>query len=168
MSGLLQAPLAGQSGMAPFGVLQAFEVALSLDTSAYASGDLLADTQVIPGVMLWDGGDRELRSIDLTDESAQGRALDLLFLRANVSLGTENSAVSLAAASGRHIVGVVSVSAADWVTVGSCKKAFPIGWPPITLEAPAGSRDIYVAAVFRDTTGGTYAANALRVRLGVM
>lgn len=149
-------------------VLDSFTATLSTDTTPYSNGDLLADTQIINGVMTRNGGCRELRSICVTDKSAQGRAIDILFLKSNTSLGTENAAVSLSAAGGLEIVGEIKIAAADWSTYGSSKKAFPVGWPPTTVMSEDNSTDIYIAAVYRDASTGTYAADALTVRFALL
>ena len=62
------------------------EVTLTLDTGAYADGDVLAQTQTISGVYL-NGGYNILQSIALLDQSDQAGALDLVFFRSNQALG---------------------------------------------------------------------------------
>ena len=67
------------------------DVTLSLDTSAYASGDVLADTQEIANAMRVIDGTAILESLILLDEDDQGVALDLYFFNANVAMATELS-----------------------------------------------------------------------------
>ena len=142
-----------------------FEVTLSLDTNAYASGDVLADTQAMTACMRVDAGTAVVHSITLLDEDDQAQALDLLFLRTNVSIGTENSAVSVTDANAREIMGVVEVAAADYVDlVGSqIVTKTNVG---IVVDAAAGADDLYVAAISRGT--GTYTASGIRLMVGLL
>ena len=142
-----------------------FEVTLSLDTNAYASGDVLADTQAMTACMRVNQGTAVIHSITLLDEDDQAQALDLLFLRTDVTIGTENSAVSVSDANAREIMGVVEVAAADYVDlVGSqIVTKTNVG---IVVDAAAGADDLYVAAISRGT--GTYTASGIRLMVGLL
>jgi hypothetical protein len=141
------------------------DVTLSLDTSAYASGDVLADTQEIANAVRIDGGRGILQSLTVLDEDDQGLEFDLIFLRANKSLGTENSAPNISDANARDIIGVVNVSADDYVDLGGCRIATVrnIG---LLLEAVAGSTSLYVGAITRGAP--TYSASGIKIRIGLL
>lgn len=153
------------SDAAPLPVRQpgdVFDLTFTLDTSAYADGDILADTQSIASVFLSTTGTRILESVTVLDEDDQGMGLDILFLDANNSLGTENAAPSISDANARSIIGRVSISSADFYDLGGCRFAqrAGIGLP---LKGNA-STTLYVAAISRGT--GTYTASGIRIKLG--
>ena len=142
------------------------DVTLSLDTSAYADGDLLADTQVVSSAFRIADGTAILQSLRVLDEDDQGVGMDIFFLNANNSFGSKNSAPSISDASARDILGRVSVSAADYVDLGGCRTATKSGLG-LVLKSVSGSTDLYVAAIVR---GGapTYTASGVRLRLGLL
>jgi hypothetical protein len=138
---------------------------LTLDTNVYASGDVLAATQAVADVFRLAGVTATLQSIVLNDKDDQGGALDLVFLRSNVAIGTENAAVSITDANADEILGIVSVVAGDWTDLGSCKVATicdsRVGF---LLNATSGT-SLYLAAISRDAK--TYSANGITGKLGV-
>lgn len=138
---------------------------LSLDTNIYASGDVLAEAQEVASALRVANGEAILESVILNDKNDQGQALDLVFLSANVSLGAENSAVSISDANADNILGVVQVSAIDWVDLGGCRVATKsnIG---LVLTSVSGSTSIYIGAISRGT--GTYTASGITGRLGLL
>jgi hypothetical protein len=156
----------GTNGIArDIGAADVISVTLSLDTSgAYATGDVLADTQVVTGAFRIADGRAVLRSLTVHDEDDQGIALDLVFLSANVSIGTENAAVSVTDANARSILGIVSIAGADFIDLGGVRVASKtaIG---LMLEAASGVADLYVAAISRGV--GTYTAAGIVLRLGL-
>lgn len=138
-------------------------VTLSLDTSAYATGDVLAATQEIADVVPSVGDATALHSLVILDKDDQGQGLDIVFLDANVPLGTENAAPSITDANAAHVLGIVSVAAADFVDLGGCRVATLSGIG-LVLQPAADSRSVYVAAISRGT--GTYTAAGIDLRLG--
>jgi hypothetical protein len=90
--------------------------------------------------------------------------LDLVFLRTNVSLGTENSAVAITDADAEEILGVVQVTAGDYLDFGANRVATMPG-VGLVLEAGAASTSMYLAAVSKGT--GTYSASGIVVKLGL-
>jgi hypothetical protein len=139
-------------------------VALSLDTSAYADGDVLADTQAFTSVARANDVGFVLQSVVLLDKDDQGIGLDLFFLSANNSMGTENSAPNISDANAEAIQGWVGIGSADWYDLGGCRVAQRnnINLP---LVPASGTTTLYVAAISRGT--GTYTASGITVRLGV-
>ena len=144
------------------------EVTLSLDTGAYASGDVLAATQEGEGVFS-DCRRAVLESMVVLDKDDQGQGLDVVFLRSNASLGTENAAFSPADAIAGEILGIVAVASGDYYDLTNSQIAFesaPAGdaGMGMVLE-PASGTSLYVGAVSRGT--GTYTASGVVVKLGL-
>lgn len=139
-------------------------VTLSLDTSAYASGDLLADTQSIGAVCDQQGGDVILDSVTVIDEDAQGVKFYLFITSASTSFGTENSAPNITDANLRNVNGVVTILTTDYVTVSGAKIATKTGIG-LHCKAASGSQTLYVA-VLNDTGTPTFTASGVRLVLG--
>lgn len=142
---------------------------LVLDTSIYASGDVLAITALLSSVARVNDGKVLPWHIQIVDEDDQGQGLDLLFFRSNVSIGTLNNAFSIADAGSRDLLGWVSIAAGDWTDWGGFRTAnikyTDSGWHMGLWEPVSGSRDIYFAAISRGT--GTYTASGLRLKIAV-
>jgi len=144
----------------PFGLA---ELTFSLDTSAYGSGDVLADTQELASFFPASGHTVVLRSVVLIDEDDQGIALDLHFFDSNVSLGTENAAPNISDANLRTSLGSIAIAGGDYKDLGGARSATLRGLD-LFLKGAAGSTSLWVGAV----TGGTptHTASGLRLRLG--
>jgi hypothetical protein len=143
-----------------------FEVALSLDTSAYADGDVLADTQELDGAaFLANGRTAILQSIVVYDLDDNGGALDIVLLNADQSLGTENSAVSISDANLTKVVAVVEVAADDYIDFINSQVAV-IDNIGALIEAASDDDALYIAAISRDTK--TYTASGIKVRVGLL
>lgn len=141
------------------------DLTFSLDTSgAYSAGDVLADTQELASAVRVNAGTALLQSVVLFDEDDQGQALDLVFFDANVSLGTENGAVSITDANARNILGIVSIASGDWKDLGGVRVATKsaVG---LLVKGATGSTSIYVGAVSQGT--GTYTASGIRARFAL-
>jgi hypothetical protein len=142
-------------------------VTLSTDTSAYASGDLIADTQQIDTFFRKADGTGVINSINIIDEDAQGVALYIIFMSTSTSLGTENSAPNISDANlTAGFQGIVSVGTSDYVTISGAKVATirNIGLP---VKAVSGTDDIYIA-VLNSTGTPTFTASGLEMRIGVL
>jgi hypothetical protein len=148
----------------PYSNVQYVDVTFTLDTSAYGSGDLIADTQVITNACPAAGVPAVLHSVHLIDEDDQKVAVDLVFFDANVSMGTENSAPSITDANGRSCLGVVSIAAGDYKDLGGVAIATKDSIGKVVKPA-TGTADIYVAIVSNASTP-TYTASGLRGRFG--
>lgn len=140
-------------------------VTFSLDTSAYADGDVLADSQVLAACLRTDDGTGVLQTITLNDKDDQGIAMDIVILDANVSIGTENAAVSITDANADNILAVISVESTDWVDFVGCKVA-TIKNLSIPVSAVSGTDDLYVALVTRGTP--THTASGITARFGFL
>jgi len=141
------------------------ELTLSLDTSIYATGDVLFDTQEITAALRLAGVTGIIHSICLVDEDAQAQAIDLIFLRTNVSIGTENSPVTITDANSREILGVVQITTSDYVDMVNSQFAMKsnlgIGVKGDALD------DIFVAGVLRSGTP-TYTASGITLKVFVL
>lgn len=142
------------------------DVTFSLDTLVYASGDLLADTQVVTNAMRVTDGTGILQSMTLVDEDDQGVAMDIYFLSANNTMGTENSAPSISDANARDILGFISVATTDWKDLGGVRIA-TIKGIGLVVKPVSGTRNLYVAAV-NGTGTPTFTASGVRARLGFL
>lgn len=145
------------------GSFAAVSLVLSLDTSAYTAGDVLADTQAIVGAVRTAGASAILRSLTLLDKDDNTAAgIDLVFLNANLSLGTENSAPSISDANAAGILGIVSVASGDFIDVGGAKVATKTA---ISLQlTPASGTSLYVAAICRGTPTQTASGIVLNMQ----
>jgi len=145
------------------------EVTLSLDTSAYASGDVLAATQEIENV--FSGARRRaiLTSLVVLDKDDQGQGLDIVFLRSNAALGTENAAFSPSDAVAEAILGIVEVASGDFYDLTNSQIAFKSAAAADAgmgmLLEPSSGTSLYVGAVSRGT--GTYTASGIVLKLGL-
>ena len=144
------------------------DVTLTLDTSAYASGDVLAATQTVASVFKVNGGRAILDSLTVVDQSDQKVALDVFFFSQSATFGTENDPPSITDAEALYCLGYVSVVAGDYkdltgAAVASGTNLRNLG---LVLENGDDSKNLYVA-VLNGTSTPTYAATGLTLRLGL-
>jgi hypothetical protein len=141
------------------------DLTLSLDTNAYADGDVLADRQKLVAITGLGGGAGVIQSITLLDTDDQGQALDLVIMDSDVTLGTENAAVSISDANAAKIIGVVEVAADDYVDLVNsqivCKNNLGIAF-----KCAPGDKGIYIGAISRGT--GIYTAAGISLRIGIL
>lgn len=141
-----------------------FDVTLSLDTNAYAGGDVLADTQIITNAVRENGGRATLRSLTVIDKDDQKVALDVWILASGVSMGTENAAPDIDDTEGLQLLGFVPIAAADYKDLGGVAAAC-IKNVGLVCKAAADARGLYVAVVNGAGTP-TYSADGLVMRFG--
>ena len=137
----------------------------TLDTNAYADGDVLFAPTEIKEAAEFAGGITMLQSVTAIDASDQGQPFDLLFFNgASVSLGSLNGAPSISDSDAQSFhIGRVQVQSSDYYDLGGCRVAGLNAIGRIMLSLPT-SRSIYCAGISRGA--GTYAASALTIRLG--
>lgn len=142
------------------------DLTATLDTSAYASGDVLFDTQALASVARTAGSTVILQSLTVIDEDDQGVAFDLYFLDTNNPLGTENEAPSITDAHARTILGYVAIGTGDYKDLGGARIATirNIGLP---LKAAAESTSLYVGGVNGSGTP-TFTASGLKFKFGFL
>lgn len=133
-------------------------ITFSLNTSIYADGDVLADTQVLTACLRVADGTGILQDVIFNDEDDTGQPFDVLILQANTSIGTENAAPSITDANARNIIGRFQVLSGDWYDLGGVKIA-SIKNIGIGVKAAAGTTNLYVALISRGA--GTYTASGI-------
>lgn len=141
-------------------------VTLSLDTSAYADGDVLADMQAVADCVRVEGGRAIIQSITVLDKSDQGTALDIFISPSSASLGTENSAPNISAANTEGMQYVCRIATSDYIDLGNARIATVknIG---LMVEAAAGTTTLYIGAITRGGTP-TYSAAGIIIYLGML
>lgn len=145
--------------------IEVFDLTLSLDTNAYADGDVLADRQELASVGLIAGAGGVIQSVLVLDEDDQAQALDIVFLNSDVTLGTENSAVTISDENARSIVGVVEVGTDDYVDLAGSQIAHKENLG-IGFQCASAATSLYVGAISRGT--GTYTASGIRLKISIM
>ena len=144
------------------------DVTLSIDTAAYASGDLIADAQVVAACCRANDELAMLQSLPLIDEADQKVDLNIFFASASNSWGSENSAPSISDANAAEILGPpVQIAVADYFDLGGVAVAGKDNIGKI-IKPATGTDDIYVIVV--NGTGAPDYVNAtdLKLRLGFM
>jgi len=138
-------------------------VTLSLDTNAYASGDVLAAPQEVTGFFSpYGSGVVIVKSILTTDLDDQGQNLDLLFFNAAASIGAENAAFAPDDTNAAYLIGAFPVT--GWVDAVNSQYSMDTG---IDLMMQRGSTNsVWVAAVCREGTP-TYTASGITLKIGV-
>ncbi len=98
----------------------------TLDTSSYAVGDVLFDRALLDVGNYANPGQNALQrirgrilSVGVLDKDDLGVAMDLYFLKADVSLGTVNAAPSITDTNAENIVGFVTATASK--DLGGCR-----------------------------------------------
>lgn len=158
--------VASMTPVATVGKTVLFPVTLSASTGAQAVGTLIADTQVLTSLFRVSDGTGILNSIQVIDQDDNKQAIDFYFVTANVSLGTEGSAVSITDANALELVGPFSIAAADYKDLGGVSVAKITGLGQ-AIKANSGTADGYIAAVCASGTP-TYTASGIKIRLGVL
>ena len=135
------------------------------DTSAYASGDVVANPVKIPGAVLGHNGSSILRSVVLIDAADQGVALNLVFSRDSTVFGTLNAAPNISDANVvAKILGHVAIATTDYVDLGGAAVATVTGKD---LVLTASSDDAVYVGIINGTGTPTFAADSLTLRVGL-
>lgn len=142
------------------------DVTPTLDTSAYASGDVLFVSTVCTSLMRVNDGLALLKSVQVIDKGDQGAAFDLYFFSSNVTTGAVNGAPSISDADLATCLGYVSIATGDYKDLGGARIATK-NVLDMMLKAASGTKNIYIAGVNGSGTP-TYAASDLVIRLGVI
>lgn len=145
------------------------EVTFTTDTAAYASGDVIADTQAIALGARVNDGKVILESVALIDKAKQAAAITVYFFSASTSYGTENSAPSMSAANmAANYLGHLDVATSDWKDAGNASVCIKKGGDcGLTLRPATGTTTIY-AAIRNGTGTPTYAADSLVGKFGFL
>lgn len=142
------------------------QVTPTLDTLAYASGDLLADVATVTGAALSTGGRAKLVSVIVEDEDDQGVAFTIFVTSSNTSWGTINSAPTISDATARSIQAIIPVATADYNDLGGVRVAQSATMQNIgVICETSGSANLYIALVNGSGTP-TFTASGLKIGLG--
>lgn len=142
------------------------DVTPTLDTAAYASGDVLFASTVCTNLLRVNDGLGLLKSVQVIDKDDQGAAFDLYFFSSNVTTGAFNAAPTISDADLATCLGYVSIATGDYKDLGGARIATKNVLDMI-LKAASGTKNIYIAAVNGSGTP-TFTASGLVIRLGVI
>lgn len=137
-----------------------YQLIPTLDTGAYASGDVLFNFVRIEGLAA--SKEYFLQSFSVIDASDSGVDMTLLFAGSALDLGTVNSAVSISDSDALQIYGALTISnyISAWIDLGGAKIATVVGGG-LVLPSP-----LYVAGIAGGTA--TYTASSLTLNLALM
>jgi hypothetical protein len=138
-------------------------ITCSLDTNAYADGDVLFATQEIAGAVRNNGDSCILQSVHVVDIDDQGIEMDLIFFNAATALGTENAAPDIDDTEVLTTLGSVNVD--TYLDLGANQIATVDGIG-LVLEAGAATTSLYVAGITRGTP--THSASGLQITFGFL
>lgn len=138
----------------------------TLDTNAYADGDLLFDSTEIANAVRVNGGTCILQNVTILDKSDQGVAMTLLFANAETDFGTLNAAPDPDDTESGTVLCWMPVEDTDYLDLGANKVAC-IGNLGLLMQAGAATTSIYIAAINGSGTP-TYANGDLVLKLSFM
>jgi hypothetical protein len=141
----------------------------TLDTAAYAAGDVLAATAAISNVMRVNDGRAILFSMTGIDKSKQKPAMTILFYQTNVTSAAVNAANNLSDADQLNLLGFHRILAADWIDYANnsiCCFKGPTA-PQLLLEGASGTKDVYAVCIL-DAGTPTFAVGDLMFKLGIL
>jgi hypothetical protein len=139
----------------------------TVDTSAYAAGDLVCEKLTITGAASFSGGTGIIQSVIVGDQAAQEAELDLIFFDSDPTgtTFTENAAFDIADADLDRICAIVTVIGADYKSFADNSCAF-LGNIGQAFTA-VGTANLFLAVVTRGTP--TYAAAGdIRIRVNIL
>lgn len=159
-------PVSGTANAIPVKALDdVITIDATVDTNAYAEGDVLFATQEVAGFSTAADITSILQSVVVADVDDQGIGIDLIFFNANTTLGTENSAPDADDTEVLTVIGRVQIGAGSFYTLSAANSiacVYGIGLP---MKAGTGG-SIWVAGIARGTP--TYAGGHLQIKLGVL
>lgn len=141
------------------------DLTLSLDTSIYAAGDVLAATQELVNALARAGAGGILQTLTVIDKDDQGAAFDVYVMDANVAMGVENAAPSISDSDAANIMGKIAIATGDYTDLGGVRVAHKNALN-IPLKSASNKPSIYVAAVNGAGTP-TYTAAGIVLRFGI-
>jgi hypothetical protein len=148
-------------------VIQLIQITPTLDTSAYASGDLIADVTTITGAALGSGGLCELVSVTVVDQDDQAASAYTLYItNLATSWGSLNAAPAPSDATGLGIQAIIPIDTADWKDLVAFKVAQPrIAQNIGVICKTSGSANLYLTIVNGAGTP-TFTASGWKITLG--
>jgi hypothetical protein len=148
-------------------IIQLIQVTPTLDTSAYASGDLICDVTTITGAALASGGLCELVSVTIVDQDDQtASAYTICVTNLSTTWGTFNAAPTVSDAALLGIQAIIPIATGDWLDLGGGKVAQPRVAQNIgAICKTSGSANLYMTIVNGAGTP-TFTASGLKVTFG--
>jgi hypothetical protein len=138
----------------------------TLDTSIYASGDVLFTTTAIPNAVRANDAIAQLQSLVIVDKDDQKPEIALKFWSSNVTYGAFNGAPSISDSDAASCLGRVNIVTADYDDDGGVSTAFKDNIGKI-LKAASGTRTIYITGKLTSGTP-THTASGLVIRLALL
>lgn len=144
------------------------DVEPTVDTSAYAAGDLMFQPIEVTNAVAVQGGTAILQSISVANDDALTGGFDIIFTTSDDSPGALNAAVSgtsgLSDANADKILGITSIN--NMVDVGACSigSKANIG---LILKAESDSTSVYAWGIAQSTDNPT-TATGYKLRIGVV
>ena len=148
------------------GIVSQLSVTLSTDTSAYANGDIIADTQQVDAALRTDGTGtvRAIQVFDADDQTPY--SFTIYTHQTSTSLGSENSGITITDANAAAgITGAVNFTAGDCQDLINGRMYYR-GGLDIPVKAVSGTDDIYVSMVCITGTP-THTATGIIVKLWI-
>jgi hypothetical protein len=136
-----------------------FSADLTLDTSAYAVGDVLADQLTITNAVLSSAGTGRILAVTVIDIDDQGQPFDIIVFNQTTTVGTKNAAWAVSDAAMLNALGIIKIESADYTDLGSNRIATVQGLS-IGIQ-PSSGTSIFIGTISRGT--GTYTAAGLRL-----
>jgi hypothetical protein len=143
--------------------LQTFN--LTLDTAAYAIGDVYCDLLEIPNAVATSGGKGYLCDISMVDRDDRGPAITLVFFDRTVTMAAKNAtwAVSDADMAAAYLFHW-PIAAADWKDFGANRACCFSGLEK-TIRANSGT-SIWMGAFVDAVPSGVATVNGVNVTIG--
>jgi len=136
----------------------------TLDTDAYADGDVLFNATEIANAVRNNGDTCILQSVHVLDKADQGKDFELVFLNASQALGTINAAIDISDANAEKIIGHYAFSNGYVDLINS--QILTDSGIGLLLKAGAATTSLYVAGISKGA--GTYADGDLKITLGFL
>jgi len=149
------------------GPIQWNELLFTTATTAVATGDVIADTQLVDADFFSALHQTAIvQSLQVFDGDDQAAGIEIVLLNADNSMGTENAAIDITDANALAITGVVEVATGDYFDFIGHQYAQPQFNPFVIAAASTASRGLWAAVISRGSP--TYAGSLLRMRLGTI
>jgi hypothetical protein len=141
------------------------EINPTLDTSAYAAGDVLFDTIALTDICFANDEVCALDQLTILDKDNQtAYSIALLFLKSNTSIGTIGNTASISDANAENITASILFGTGSVINVGNSKfQSQKAAVNDLKLQPASGTRTVYVAGIVFSGTP-THTANGLHLK----
>lgn len=136
---------------------------ITVDTAAYAAGDVLLAATSLGNVVATTGAKLKLTGITGCEDGGQAPAFTIMFFNASPGQSAAaNAAVVWGASDDDYFAGMIRVVGGDWYTVGS-HSFMSLGGAEVDIDM--GSSSELWMIILADSAYDAVAANDLRVTL---